>query len=272
MPHIVRCMTTSSGSGSGRRLLGRGVLVTGAASGVGRAAAILMAREGARVALGDVDADGLRRAREEIGGEPADALELALDVTSENAWREAIARVEEAWGGLDVLVNCAAIPDDGPVAEIPLSRWSRVLSVNLDGTFLGTAAAMRAMIPRGRGAIVNVSSISGIKAHAGSSAYSVSKAAIIHLTRLAARECAEAGAAVRVNCVVPGGVKTPMWERTDMWPDIAASPEWNAPRDAHPARRFAEPEEIAGTIVFLASDEASYVSGTVLVVDGGATL
>jgi NAD(P)-dependent dehydrogenase (short-subunit alcohol dehydrogenase family) len=257
---------------TGGRLAGLVALVSGAASGIGRATAVLFAREGARVALGDVDLERAERAASAIVAEGGEAVALRLDVTSAEAWTAALDHVLRRWNRLDVLVNSAGIADEAPLADLTLERWRRVMAVNLDGTFLGTAAAIRAMRSHGAGAIVNVASVSGVKASPGAPAYCASKAGAIHLTRVAALECAEAGTRIRVNCVLPGGVKTPMWERTPFWPEISRSDEWTAPRNAPAAKRFAEPEEIARVIVFLASAEASYVNGAALTVDGGATI
>ncbi len=253
------------------RLADKIALITGAASGIGRSTALLFAREGAKVALGDVD---VRRAEEvatEIREMHRECMVLSLDVIDETVWASSIETIQSVWGPLDLLVNSAGIADEAPLTELTTARWRRVLSVNLEGTFLGTAAAMRAMQSTGKGAIVNVSSLSGVKAQAGAAAYCVSKAGVIQLSRVAALECANDGHNIRVNCVTPGGVKTPMWEKTPLWPDISKSSEWTAPADAPPLNRFAEPIEVARAILFLASDEASYISGAVLALDGGAT-
>ncbi len=261
----------SNASEKHNRLSGRVALVTGAGSGIGLAVSRLFAGEGARVALADVDVPSIEAAANEIGNLPAEALAIPLDVSSEDAWQSAMANVVDAWGGMHILVNSAGIADDAPLTELRYEQWRRVLSVNLDGTFFGTAAAIRAMQPAGTGSIINVASLSGIKASAGAAAYCCSKAAVIQLSRVAALECAAAGTTIRVNCVVPGGVRTPMWQHTPMWPEISTTPEWQAPPSAPPLKRFADPEEIARAILFLASEESSYISGSALVIDGGAS-
>lgn len=261
----------NSRSAARGRLAGKVALVAGAASGIGRAAALLFAREGARVALGDIDVARAEEVASEIREMRRECLVLSLDVTDEGAWAAAIERIETAWSSLDVLVNSAGIADDAPLTELTTAQWRRVLSVNLEGAFLGTAAAIRAMKTSGKGAIVNVSSLSGVKAIPGASAYCASKAGVIQLSRVAALECAGDGHNIRVNCVTPGGVKTPMWQKTPLWPDISKTDEWNAPVDAPPLGRFAEPIEVARAILFLASDESSYISGAAVPLDGGAS-
>lgn len=254
------------------RLAGKVALITGAASGIGRAVALLFAREGARIALGDVDEARADEVASEIRALERDCIVLSLDVTDEGAWAAAVERIENAWSSLDVLVNSAGIADEAPLTELSTAQWRRVLSVNLEGTFLGTAAAIRAMKNSRKGAIVNVASLSGVKASPGAAAYCASKAGVIQLSRVAALECAGDGLNIRVNCVTPGGVKTPMWEKTPLWPDISKTDEWTAPPDAPPLKRFAEPIEVARAILFLASDESSYISGATLSLDGGASV
>src|SRR5262249_11234457 len=155
-----------------------------------------------------------------------------------------------AWGRLDVLVNSAGISAAGTVADTTLDEWRRVLAVKLDGGFLGTRAALRAMRATRRGRIVNVASVSRLRASPGACVYCASKSAVLHFTRSAALECANQGDHVRVNCVAPGAVKTPMWSKMPFWADVAAGEAWNAPPDAVPLKRFAEPDEVARAILF----------------------
>lgn len=251
------------------RLNEKVALVTGGASGIGRATALLFAREGAKVAVCDIDTEGAADVVRAIEAEGGVALALPLDVTQEAAWAAALGEITDTWGRFDVLVNNAGITDDAPLTELTLAQWRRVMAVNLDGAFLGTACAIKAMQASGKGAIVNVSSVAGIKASPGASAYCASKAAVLQLTKTAARECAKADLNIRVNSVAPGGVKTPIWEQTPFWPAITESDLWQAAPDATPLKRFAQPLEIAEAILFLASDAASFITGTTLVVDGG---
>lgn len=254
-----------------QRLAGKTAVVTGAASGIGRETALLFAREGARVVVVDRNIEGARKTCAEIENGGGQALAFELDVTSEPGWSALMAEVESAFKQVDVLTNSAGITDNANLTELDLDRWRRIMAVNLDGTFLGTAAAIRSMTKSGKGSIINVASASGIKAVPGSAAYCSSKAAVLHLTRCAALECSQLDGNIRVNCVVPGGVRTPMWETTAMWPDIANSKAWTAPTGSKPFDRFADPLEIAQPILFLASDESSFVTGASLVVDGGYT-
>jgi NAD(P)-dependent dehydrogenase (short-subunit alcohol dehydrogenase family) len=258
------------------RIGGKVALITGAASGIGRATALLFAHEGASVVASDRDEPGAVSAVEEIQDTGGHAMACRLDVTSEDDWTAAIERVLESWGRLDILVNNAGIAAGAPIDQMTLDEWRRVMAVNADGVFLGTQHAIRAMRQSGGGSIINLSSASGMKAAAGASAYSVSKAAVRMLSRVAALECAQQANGIRVNTVLPGGVATPIWQRTDFWAELATASggeaaAWDALAQDVPLRRFAQPVEIAQAILYLASDEAQYVTGAELVIDGGYT-
>jgi NAD(P)-dependent dehydrogenase (short-subunit alcohol dehydrogenase family) len=176
---------------------------------------------------------------------------------------------------LDILVNCAGVSFAAPVTEMRLEDWRRIMAVNLDGIFLGTREGILAMRrqPEG-GSIVNVSSASGIKASPGASAYSTSKAAVCMFTKAVAKECLERGDHIRLNTVCPGGVKTPLWKTMPFFRDLVAKhgSEEAAFRVMEQSRRLAEPEEIALAILYLASDESCFITGTDLIIDGGYTL
>lgn len=258
---------TSTTSG---RLAGKIALVTGGASGIGRAAAELFVREGARVAVADISEDGVRRVADVL----PDVLPLTLDVTSEPAWEAAVAAVLDRWGRLDVLVNNAGISFGKPLTETALDEWRRVMAVNLDGVFLGIKHGGAAMRRTGGGSIVNVSSASGIKPAPGAAAYCASKAGVRMLTRTAALELAPDG--IRVNSVSPSGVVTPMWESMPFFAEMtaqlgSAEAVWAALSKDVPLKRFAEAEEIALGILYLASDESRFVTATDLPLDGGYT-
>src|SRR5205085_2303528 len=177
---------------------------------------------------------------------------------------------------LDVLVNNAGVPFAKPVAETSLEQWRRVLAVNLDGVFLGTRHGIRAMQAGGGGSIVNVASVSGIKPFAGASAYGAAKAAVRLLSKVAAIECQDAKNGVRVNVVSPGGVKTPMWEAMDFFRDLVATHggaegAFAAMAGVAPAQQFFSAEEVARTVLYLASEESAHLSGVELVMDRGHT-
>lgn len=268
-----RGLTVSIG-GEGKRLSGKVALISGAASGIGRATARLFAREGARVAVTDANEAGCRSVAEEILREGGQTLWQKLDVTREADWQAAITRVDEAWGPLNVFVASAGISLAKPVAEMELTEWRRVMAINLDGIFLGTKHAVAAMRRGGGGSIVLVSSASGIKAGAGASAYAASKSAVRQFAKSVALEWGPDG--IRVNTVLPGGVKTPMWRSMEFWQDLlrehgTEEKVWEALGAGTPLKRFAEPEEIARAILYLASDAAKFVTGAELVIDGGWT-
>jgi 3alpha(or 20beta)-hydroxysteroid dehydrogenase len=247
-------------TGRGGRLAGRVALISGAARGQGAAEARLFAAEGAAVVLGDVlDGEGSAVAAE-IG--PAAAY-VHLDVTREDAWREAVGVARARFGRLDVLVNNAGILRAGPIETLPLEDFETVVRVNQVGCFLGMRAAIPAMRAAGRGSIVNVSSIAGIRGRPGVVAYVASKWAITGMTKTAAIELGPLG--IRVNSIHPGAIDTPM----------IAAPEFSAAREAHlatlPIARIGVSGDVAPLALFLASDESAYCTGAEFVVDGGAT-
>jgi 3(or 17)beta-hydroxysteroid dehydrogenase len=261
------------------RVHGKIALITGAASGIGKQTARLLAREGAAVLVTDIDAAGADATAKAVSAEGGRSLARKLDVTQEPEWEQAIADIEHQFGSLTILVANAGISFAKAVHEMSLDEWRHVMAVNLDGVFLGTKHPVRAMSKGSGGSIVIVSSASGIKASPGASAYCSSKAALTLLAKTVALECRENGHDIRVNTVLPAGVVTPLWKTMDFWPDLVAKhggeeAAWKAlgalPGDA-PLKRFAAPEEIAQGILYLASDESSFVTGAELVIDGGYT-
>lgn len=268
-------------STSTHTLEGRIALVTGAASGIGAATARLLAEQGAVVWCADRDGEGAQRIAGQIAdqigdqsGEPA--VGCRLDVTVEEDWESVFERLTAAHGHLDIAVHAAGIAFAAATVNTPFAEWRRVMAVNLDGVFLGTRHALRAM-PETGGAIVNVSSAAGFKAAAGACAYSASKAAVCMFSRTVAKEYRDRGIPIRVNTVCPGGVKTPLWSSMPFFRDLVektGSEEgaYKALEAQDPGSRFAEPEEIARAILYLVSDDARFVTGHDLVIDGGFIL
>lgn len=245
------------------RFAGKSALVTGAASGIGRASAELLAHEGAkRLVLVDRRAEALGDLKlgcefEALGG----------DVADPDLWNSA------DLGELDHAVINAGVAGAGPIAELDFAEWRRILSVNLDGGFLSLRAALRAI--RDGGSIVTVASAAGLKPEPGVAAYGASKAGLIQLTKVAAKEAASRR--VRVNAIAPGGVETPVWDAVPMFADRAKEVGRDAAfaelaAMATPLGRYATADEIAGQIAFLLSDAAATITGSVLVADGGYTL
>jgi len=246
-------------------LAGRHVLVTGAASGIGEATAARLAREGAAVALVDRDADRLDTVRAALTGGRVAAF--PTDVGDENAVRAAIAGAVAALGQLRGIVTSAGIFDPGdmqPLAGVELSTFERTLRVNLVGTFLVAKYALPHLIAHG-GAIVTIASTAGIRGHGFGSGYTASKGGVVALTRLLADQYGPQG--VRANCICPGATDTPMTGGVFREGETA-----ERTKRGIPLHRIAEPREIGDVACFLVSDDASYVSGQVIAVDGGATV
>ncbi len=242
------------------------VLVTGAASGIGRATAARFGRDGHRVCCFDLDGSGLAETADAIRSAGGEAITIEGDVSDESAVETAVARTIEELGSLKVLANVAGIGHFRHSTEESVSDWSRILGVNLSGTFLMCRSALPELVKSG-GAIVNVASIAGMQGTAYAAAYSASKGGVIALTRTLAAEFAAQG--VRVNAVSPGGVATPIVNQ--FTPPEDANPMLMA-RAAPLMARFIEPEEIANAVAFLASDAMPNLTGSVLVVDGGTSV
>jgi NAD(P)-dependent dehydrogenase (short-subunit alcohol dehydrogenase family) len=247
-----------------RRFESSVALVTGGGSGIGRATCERLAAEGARVWVADLD----QAAAERVAGSLPSATARRVDVSDAGQVDQLVQEVIEADGCLDVLVNNAGITLGAPAWETSPEQWARVLAVNLTGVFYGCRSALRHMIGRRDGAIVSTASDAGLVGWRGQSAYCASKSGIVGLTRAVAMDAAPYG--VRVNCVCPAFTDTPL---VDAWvqaqPDPAAAREEVA--SGQPVGRMGKPEEIAAAIAFLASDEASFITGIALPVDGGVT-
>jgi cyclopentanol dehydrogenase len=248
------------------RLDSKVALISGAARGQGEAEARLFAREGASVVLGDVLVEQGEQVAKEIGEAGGRAVFARLDVSDEDDWTAAVELAERTFGRLDVLVNNAAIIGLQGIMDTTLERWNRVIAVNQTGTFLGMRAAIPAMRRAGGGSIVNISSVLATMGSGNSASYTASKGAVSALTRTVSVELATEG--IRVNAVHPGGVETPMAVEC-LGDDLEARRALIA---THPMGRIGEPEEIATGVLFLASDEASFVTGASLVIDGGNTV
>ena len=252
------------------RLDGKVALITGAASGIGKATAHLFAEQGARVVASDIDRPGGEAVAAAIAAAGGRAIFVNHDTTDEAAWRAVIDRALAEFGGLDVLVNSAGIGLAKPILETSFADWRETMSVNLDGVFLGTRLAIEAMSRTGGGSIINLSSVLGIVGGTITSAYSASKGGVRLLTKAAAVECAQLKLNVRVNSVHPGYIETPM-----LAAGLARSgaPEERRRRieGLHPVGHLGEAADVAHAILYLASDESKFVTGAELVVDGGLT-
>lgn len=250
------------------RVSGKVALVTGAASGIGRATAELLVEEGARVMLTDIDEEELRAVTTALG---ADAACRPLDVAVEAQWETAIGDTIDTFGRLDILVNNAGIPYVGLLEETPLEDWRHVMAINLDGTFLGTKYAIGAMKQDG-GSIINVSSAGGLIGSPKMAAYNSSKGGVRLLTKCAAIECAQLGYNIRVNSVHPGAIDTPpltgIMQRA-AGVDEATAREMTA--SMQPLGRLGQAREIAFGILYLSSDESAFMTGSEFVIDGGIT-
>ncbi|MBI2158087.1 MAG: SDR family oxidoreductase [Candidatus Rokubacteria bacterium] len=245
------------------RMRDKVALVTGAGSGIGRATALRLAAEGARVACADLAADGVRETARLIEGAGGEALALAADVTDERACARMVDETLARFGRLTTLVNSAGVRPAGRDAAPPPAEWRRVLDANLTGTYLASRAARAALAAGGGGAVTNLASIFGLVGGSLAPSYASSKGAVVNLTRQLALDWAPA---IRVNCVCPGVIETPMTA------ELRADAAWRETAlGRYPLGRFGRPEEIAAAILYLSSDEAAWVTGVALPVDGGYT-
>jgi meso-butanediol dehydrogenase / (S,S)-butanediol dehydrogenase / diacetyl reductase len=235
-------------------------VVTGAARGIGLAITRKFLASGDAVALLDIDATTLATTTADLAA-PDEVLSIVCDVSEPAEVEAAIAQVDRRFGRLDALVNNAGIAVFKPILETTVEDWTRVLATNLTGPFLCTQACAPLMLRNGGGSVVNIASISGVRASTLRVAYGTSKAALIHLTKQQAVELGNAG--IRVNCVAPGPVETAMAQQVHS-ADIRTSY-----RDAIPLNRYGTVDEIADAVVFLCSDVASFINGQMLAVDGG---
>ena len=245
-------------------LTGKSALVTGGARGLGKAICLNLARQGADVAFVDVGRPEVAEATAaEIRALGRRAHYIAADVTDPEACASAVASVIEAFGKLDILVNNAGITRDNLIMKMPVEEWKKVMEVNLYGAFYMTKAAVRPMLRARSGRIVNMASVSGQAGQAGQANYSSSKAGLIALTKVTAREVGSRG--ITCNAVAPGLVKTDLTK--DMNPEIL-----DYFIKMTPLGHFAEPEDVAAAVTFLVSDEAGNITGQILAVDGGMVM
>jgi NAD(P)-dependent dehydrogenase (short-subunit alcohol dehydrogenase family) len=248
-----------------QRFTERTVWITGAASGLGRATAARFAAEGARVYAVDVDVAGLAATTETIRSAGGIVESAPCDVTDFTAVTAGITRAVDAFGGIDILVNAAGIGRAARLEEIEPAEWQRVLGVNLTGPFHTVRAALPHLLARRGGNIVNVASIAGLRGQAYAVHYAASKAGLINFTRSIALEFASRG--LRANCLAPAGIASPLIQhfipRPDFEPSLVA---YYSPPVAH---RLSKPEDVAGSILFLASDEVPMITGAVLTADWG---
>ena len=243
------------------RLKGKFALVTGAARGIGFAIARALAREGAGVAIADLNGDGVASVAAALAKDGAHAISIQADVADPASVAAMVTKIMESFGRIDVLVNNAGIGSNTPFLEISLEEWQRIVGVNLTGAFLVAQAVAREMVKTGGGKIVNIASVSGQRGGTGRAAYGSAKAGLIMLTKVMAVELAPHG--INVNAIAPGAVET----------EMAKFAHDEATRAAYgyliPMQRYGTSDEIADAAVFLASDESRYVHGHTLNVDGG---
>lgn len=241
------------------KLSGKTALVTGGARGLGKAAALAMAREGATIVIVDVLADTAEEAATEIRDAGVDALAVVADIGDPDSISDAVTKTAAQFGSLDILVNNAGIAPNRLIMEQSLDEWERVLRVNLTGAFLCSKAAVPMMAQAGGGAIVNIASISGQRGATGRSAYGVSKAGLIQLTKIMAVEVADKN--IRVNAVAPGPIETAITNHSPGTVESYLS--------RIPMRQYGTPEAVGSAVLFLACADSSFTTGHVLNVDGG---
>ena len=253
------------------RLKDRVALITGAASGQGRAAALLFAAAGARVVVADIDAEGAEKVVAEIQTDSGEAVAVSADISREAEVKSMIERAVEEYGRLDILFNNAGVGFSASgrfkmasVVDTPEDDWDAILAINLKGAAMGCKHAIPVMEDQGGGTIVNNASINALVAMPGADAYTAAKGGIVSLTRVLAVDWGPKG--IRVNCLCPAGVDTPM-----IAPALADEQIASSMRESTPLGRLAQPEETAQVALFLASDESSYLNGVVIPVDGGWT-
>ncbi|MED3662841.1 SDR family NAD(P)-dependent oxidoreductase [Ureibacillus terrenus] len=241
------------------KLTGKVAIITGGASGIGAATAKLFVEEGAKVVIVDVNKEKGKAFEEELKNQGGEALFVQADVTNEEDVQNVFAKAKASFGKVDILFNNAGIGAVKPTDELPFSEWRKTIAVDLDGVFLFARAAIKEYLQSGGGVIVNTASMYGLVGAAGSAAYNAAKAGVVNFTRSIALEYANRN--IRINAICPGFIDTPILGDTDR----------NGLIEATPMKRLGKPEEIAKAVLFLASDDSSFMTGSALVVDGGYT-
>ena len=246
------------------RLAGKVAIITGSGSGMGEATALLFAKEGAKVIVAEIAQQGGRATVQAIEKGGGEAVFAKADVSQKEDVEAVIKAAVDKYGRLDILVNCAGIAlDEGSTTDCTEEIFNRIIATNLNGVWLGMKYAIPEMMKTGGGTIINFASIAALEAYQGLPAYSASKGGVISISRVAAIEFAAKN--IRVNCVAPGHIATPML--LDAW----AEEGLQRFRNIAPQGRLGEPSEIASTVLFLASDESSHITGQTIVIDGGVT-
>jgi 3(or 17)beta-hydroxysteroid dehydrogenase len=248
------------------RVAGKVAIVTGGASGMGKADARLLAREGACVVIADLNETDGQLVAESIG---ENALFLRLDVSDEDNWKTVIATTIETFGRLDILVNNAGMIMLGSIVDTDLADWRKINAVNSDGVFLGCKHAIPVMAESGGGSIINMSSVAAIHGQSFVAAYTASKGAVRSLTKSVAMFCKEQKNGIRCNSIHPDGVKTPMVVKVALGKDVATQADLD---EVGKFGNMCEPEEIANLVLYLASDESGFVNGSEMLIDNCATI
>jgi NAD(P)-dependent dehydrogenase (short-subunit alcohol dehydrogenase family) len=258
-----------------RQLDGKVAIVTGGASGIGAACAETLAREGARVAVTDIDFEGARAVAGRITEAGGHAFALQHDVTDEDRWIAVMAEIHSAYGHVTTMVANAGIAVRGSITDMTLAEWRRQTAINVDGVFLAVKYCVPAMRLAGSGSIILMSSVAGLRGAAGLAGYSATKGAVRLYAKSVAMACAMANDKIRCNSVHPGIIETPIWTKMDGEADAARR---NAPVDIAamaaigvPLGRVGQAQDIASGVLFLASDASSYMTGSELIIDGGMT-